>query len=164
MKFKLLSGDVNWKDYGGKFVSKRLNNGEFDYWLVLDVVNMHEATGDETLDKYHIAIQAVSPQAAGENNVNKAVSSAGFSDEALESEWAQSDLFKVECLSEYGIFAVLWQASGNNINALLKQARKESAIIESMFGFYMDRPKNRIGQNGWQLIAGQDVQDYLKSL
>jgi len=39
MRFKFLTGDVNWETYGGKWVSPKLNNGDFDYWLVLEFVN-----------------------------------------------------------------------------------------------------------------------------
>ena len=35
MNLKFLTGDINWTEYGGKFVTKKLNNGDFDYWLVL---------------------------------------------------------------------------------------------------------------------------------
>lgn len=153
MHFKFLSGDVNWKDYGGKFVSKRLNNGEFDYWLVLSVTNMHEATGEYDQDRYHVQIEAVSPESAGKHNLDQALGSCGFSDDDLE--WYENNpLIQVNALSEYGIFAILWDKSGNNIHQLLKAARHESQLIEMLFGFYMDKPENRIGQSGWDLIQG----------
>lgn len=160
MKFKFLTGDVNWQQYGGKFISKRLNNGDFNYWLVMDVTNMWDATGDEEQDKYHVSIQAVSPEAAGQDKVNHAFGSAGYSDEQL-TEAENNPIWQVEALSSYGIFAVLWQQSGNNINDLMQQARKESDLIQMLFGFYMDRPENGLGQDGWQLIRGQDVREFL---
>jgi hypothetical protein len=163
LKFKFLTGDVNWQEYGGKFVSKRLNNGDWDYWLVLTVTNMWDATGEDDQDKYHVQIEAVSPMAAGKENVDKAISSWGMSDEDI-AKYEKNPLFHVEALSEYGIFAMLWQASGNNINALLKDARKEADLITMLFGFYMDRSENGIGQDGWSLISGQDIRDYFKSL
>ena len=42
MRFKFLTGDVNWQTYSGLFVSRRLNNGDFDYYLVLRVENWNE--------------------------------------------------------------------------------------------------------------------------
>lgn len=162
MQFKFLTSDVNWQKYGGKFVSKKQNNGDFDYWLVLTVTNMWDATGDEEQDKYHVQIEAVSPEQAKEH-LNKAFSSMGFSDEQL-AQYENDPIIQVETLSEYGIFACLWQKSGNNLNDLMKQARKESDLINMLFGFYMDRPENGIGQDGWQLIRGQDVREYFKGL
>lgn len=160
MKFKFLTGDVNWQTYGGKFVSKRLNNGDFDYYLVLDVINWHDATGDESQDKYNVSIQAVSPMAAGEEKVNQALGSMGLSDDQM-TQYENEPLIQVEALVTYGIFAQLYTANGNNLNEMLKTARREADLIHGLFGFYMDRPENGLGQNGWQLIRGQDVREFL---
>jgi hypothetical protein len=154
LKFKMLSGDIDWKRYGAKFVSKRLNNGDFDYWIVLEVTNMHEATGDEDREKYYVTLTAVSPESVSQKNIDRALSCCGFSDEEIE-ERAQDPLLLVEALSDYGIFAVLWQGTGNNIRQLMKTAHKEAFFSSRFFGFYMDRSMNMIGQTGWDLIAGK---------
>lgn len=155
MKFKFLAGDVNWKQYGGKFISKRLNNGDFNYYLVMDVLNMHDATGDEDQPKYNVSIQAVSPESVNPDKLQSILSDTGMRDLYDNPE------FQAEVLSEYGIFALLWQKDGDNLNSLMWEARREADLIESLFGFYMDKPENRIGQNGWQLIRGQDVREFL---
>jgi hypothetical protein len=156
-KFTFLTGDVNWKQYGGKFISPRQNNGDWNYYLIISVTNMWDATGDEEQDKYDVEIQAVSPEAA-KDKLDSAFSSAGFSDEQLK-QYQNDPIVQAEVLSEHGIYARLWGASGNNINELMKQARKESELINGLFGFYMDKPENGIGQDGWQLIRGQDVRE-----
>jgi hypothetical protein len=153
IKFKMLSGDINWKRYGAKFVSKRLNNGDFDYWIVLEVTNLHEATGDEDLEKYCVTLTAVSPECVSPENIDSALSCYGLSDDQMES-LDQNPLFLVDVLSDYGIFAVLWQGTGNNIRQLMKTAHIEAFLSSRFFGFYMDRPMNGIGQTGWDLIAG----------
>jgi hypothetical protein len=153
-KFKMLSGDTDWKRYGAKFVSKRLNNGDFDYWIVLEVTNMHEATGDEDQEKYYVTLTAVSPESVSQKNIDSALSCCGFSDDQMES-LDQNPLLLVEALSDYGIFAVLWQGTGNNIRQLMKTAHEEAFFSSRFFGFYMDRPMNGIGQTGWDLIAGK---------
>lgn len=160
MRFKMLSGDVNWRVYGGKFVSKRLNNGDWDYWLVLEVINMWDACGDkDDQPQYYVTISAVSPQAAGPENVDQAIGSCGFSDDTDTS----NPLLQVEALSDYGISALLWQEQGNNIARLLREAHMETRKIDMLFGIYMDGPKNGIGQNGWDLISGQDIRAFLAS-
>ena len=63
MRFKFLTGDVNWKEWGGKFVSPKQNNGDWDYWLVMDVINIPNETGDESVSKYYVSIHAVAPDA-----------------------------------------------------------------------------------------------------
>jgi len=65
------------------------------------------------------------------------------------------DLMKVELLASYGVYAVLSRHDGNNYRAVLKEARKEAYMASAlMFGFYMDRPQNRIGSTGWDTIQG----------
>lgn len=160
MRFKFLVGDVNWKDYGGKFISPKLHNGDWPYYLILDVTNWHEATGDEEQPKYCVSIIAVSPEAAGPENVEKALDSCGIDPDIFPEKLAEE--LKAEALATYGIFACLWQRQSNNINTLLKEARREANLITSLFGFYMDRPENRIGQDGWSLIRGQDIREFLE--
>jgi hypothetical protein len=159
IKYKFLTGDVNWKTYGGKFVSQKLNNGDFDYWLVLEVLNMPEATGDDDQPTYLVQVSAVSPDEAKEENLARAFQCCGFSDEDTE-KYKNNDLIKVEVLSDYGVSAPLWNASGNNIKKLLKEAHEQSQAINGLFGFFMDTPKNMVGSTGWDLIAGNLVFRY----
>lgn len=147
MKFKTLYADST----TGKYISKKLNNGDWDYWLVLDVIDLHDAGMDDG-PKYDVSIQAVSPEAAGNENLQKAFSCCGMPED-LEKDV----MYQVEALSNYGIFAPLWNESGNNLKALLHAARKESDLIHFLFGFYMDGPKNGVGSTGWDLIAGDDT-------
>ena len=153
MKFTFLTGDVNWLEYGAKWVSPKLNNGDFDYWIVMDFNNMDEACGSDNKGqpKYHIDLSAVSPHEAGEQNIARAYDCCGVVGEARE----QADsLCLVECLHSYGTKALLWQSSGNNAHKLLKEARKQAACASGLFGFYMDGAKNRIGTTGWEAIRG----------
>ena len=38
MRFSFLSGDMNFTRYGGKWISTRRNNGEFDYYFVIELL------------------------------------------------------------------------------------------------------------------------------
>jgi hypothetical protein len=147
MNFKMLSGDVNWRKYGGKFVSKKLNNGDFDYWLVMEVINWLDATGDDSQGKYVVSLSAISPDSVSKENLNRALESTGLT--------GVRKLDLVLALSDYGIYAPLWNESGDNLKVLLKEAHKQAILSSGLFGFYMDRPKNRLGQTGWNLIAGE---------
>lgn len=146
-RFTFLTGDVNWLQYGGKWVSQKLSNGEFDYWLVLELVNMHDATGDEDQEKYNVALYAVSPDQAGAENLKRAFDCCGIPEEQMNEP-----LVQVEALTSYGVHALLWQSNGNNAHKLLREAKRQP--VEGLFGFYMDRPENRIGSTGWELIKG----------
>lgn len=151
MKFKILSGDVNWRDYGAKWISPKLNNGEFDYWLVLEFTNMDEACGrdNEGKPKYVVSLSAVSPQEAGPDNLKKAFDCCGMPEEAKNDPLAQ-----VEALHSYGIAAHLWQSEGKNAHKLLREAKRQAIPVSGLFGFYMDAPENKIGSTGWEFIRG----------
>jgi len=149
-KFTFLTGDINWQTYGGKWVTPKLNNGDFDYWIVLEFINMHDATGEENGPKYHVSLAAVSPTQAGDN-LQKAFECCGIEP---DSDTAKNELCQVECLHSYGTTAHLWQQSGNNASKLMAEAKKQAQVCSGLFGFYMDEPKNKIGTTGWEAIKG----------
>jgi len=166
IRFKFLSGDVNWQTYGGKFVSKRLCNGydskgavkgrdcDFHYWLVLDVHPDEDwEYGDKKRSKYYVSLSVVSPEAAGPKELDAAIGSWGLFDDQL-AEYMKDPLFLVECLHSYGVAAFVWQDSGNNLSKLMRAARKEAQAVEMLFGFYMDRQQNAIGSDGWDCVRG----------
>jgi hypothetical protein len=152
MKFKFLTGDVNWMEYGGKFVSSKLRGKGFDYWMVIDFTNMDDACGDDNngRPKYHAELSSVSPQQAGRDNLMKAFESCG----ASEGEVGCGDLIKVEVLHSYGIRGLLWQGDGNNANTLLKTAKAEAALAHSGISSAMNKPVNRIGTTAMEAMSG----------
>lgn len=151
-RFKFLTGDVNWLSYGGKWVSSKLNNGEFDYWLVMELINMDDACGrdNEGHPTYIVSLSAVAPSEAGDK-LKSAFECCGVDQ---SDECASNPLVQVECLHSYGVHTVLWQDNGNNARKLMRQARKEAQLANMLFGFYMDRAVNRIGTTGWEAIKG----------
>lgn len=148
IRFKWLSGDVNDLLYGGKWVSSKQNNGEFDYWFVIELVNMWDATGNEKQDKYYVTLGAVAPAEVGQKEWDSALSCVGVDDKPVDV------LAQVEILHDYGTYAVLGQWSGSNTRRMLAVARKRARRAEFFFGFYMDRPQNMIGTTGWDAIKG----------
>jgi len=151
IKFKFLTGGEDWPTYGGKFISPRQSNGEFDYYLVLDFVNMHEATGEEDQDKYYITVLAVAP------GLNEEVANQQLAEYGLPEDYVVTEEMKADALASYGIAAHLKVFSGNNYHKLLREAKKECQTIPLLFGFYMDRPENRLGATGWDFIAGNPL-------
>ena len=148
MKLRQVGGDVDWKDYSGLFVTKKLNNGEFDYWLFVEFINMEDATGDTSQGKYMVTIDAVAPGVVEREDIKEAFESLGF-------EKVPKDKLKVAiALQQYGVKATLWSKMGNNAEKLMQEAREETDKISSLFGFYMDRRLNMIGNTGWDFIRG----------
>lgn len=150
IRFKFLTGDVNWQEYGGSFISAKYNNGDWDYWLVMEVLNL-----DETDAKYNVSVMVVSPEAAGNTNLSKALAQYGFEEQDAEvPEYFNSDIGKVEALATYGIKAQVWNENGNNLAKLMLKAKRDLVTINGLFGFFMDSPQNGIGSTGWDLVAG----------
>ena len=146
--FEFLVGDVNWRDYWGKWVSPKMNNGDWDYWLVIEIINV-EGFGWETGCTHIVSLSAVSPEAAGDKRVKKAMASCG--PDQVESPDEETI---VEALHTYGISALLWQDEGTDPDELLEEAKKQAMAARSLFGFYMDGPKNVLGHTGWDFIRG----------
>ena len=147
MKMKLF------QDYDSEksWLSEKWNNGDWNIYFLLRVQYLEDMMGDEAPAKYCVEILAVSPEAAGPDNVKKAIDSCGNDTEGKEIP----DDMKVEALASYGIYAPLYSKSGNNMKSLLKEARKEFKLIHAFtFGFKMDCPVNRIGDTGWDWLQG----------
>ncbi len=154
LKFKWLTGDMDWIDHGGTWISKRLNNGDWDYWLTISICNI-ECCGSD--DKYLVDLQAVSIEAA-KDKLEEAIESCCYGDIEID------EMLKIEALVSYGVTATLWSETGNNAYKLLKEARIQATGASSMFGFYMDGPKNALGHTGWDFISGDTSLDKVKHL
>ena len=154
MNLKQVGGDINFLQYGGIFATKKLNNSEFDYWLFVELINMEEATGDTDTDTYMITIKAVSPTEPSEDTKKSAMECLGLDEKV--PEMSQIEPFEMaKILNEYGTGAVLFSEQGNNAKELFKTAREECEKISMLFGFYMDRQQNMIGNTGWDFIKGE---------
>jgi hypothetical protein len=148
MRFTFLTGGVNWKDYGGKFISPKQNNGEFDYWFLIDVMNNNEYMEDPVFT-YSVEVTVISPEMINDEDKERALESCGMPEmEMNEKLW-------IDVLSSYGCGLVpIWNGHGNNIAKLMKEAREQTMIGSIMFGFFMDRPVNMIGTTGWDALKG----------
>lgn len=150
-RFKFLTGDINWQQYGGTWLSQKLNNGEFDYWLAIKVMNWEDATGEKPDgNTYNVELLSVSPSEAGPENIKQAFGCCGMDDDSL----LNNPVCQCDALLSYGVYAHLWSADGKNIHKLMRAAREQALLASSLYGFYMDRVQNRIGDSGWDFQRG----------
>ena len=166
VRFHFLTGDASPEVYGGKWISNRQSNGEFDYYFVIELMNWEEAVGERDAagkPTYNLSLTVVSPQQAGEKHLESAYSCCGIEDEMLETAKKNGSLVEVqvEALHAYAGGVPVWGEDGNNWRKLFKEARKQAEISTIMFGFVMDRPVNRIGETGWEALRHADVKDVL---
>jgi len=157
MRFSFLTGDVNYTTYGGKWISTRQSNGEFDYYFVIELLNWRETVGEREApaETYNISLSVVSPQEA-QDKIGAALDCCGITEAMLQSATGNGyrDSVLVEALYTYGVHTPVWSKDGNNWRALMGEARQEAGQCEFLFGFYLDRPVNRIGTTGWESLRG----------
>jgi len=154
--FKWLTGDVNWRDYGGKWISNKLNNGKYDYWFVIDFVNLYEACGEREANemggKYSCSLEVVSPSLAGEENLKKALQGWDMEDKPLSE---LSDEMKVELLSSYGVHAAVWSECGKYANKLIAEAKKQAKTMgELEYNQAMNTFANALGHTREDFLRG----------
>jgi hypothetical protein len=158
VRFHWLTGDVNFLSYGGKWISNKQSNGEFDYWFVLEIINWEDAVGEreakERGHRYIVELRVVAPSEVPEEHRKAAVKSCWNDTYSLNLDAISSENM-VEILDTYGISAPVFSIEGNNARKLLRRAREEANVMEAFsFGFVMDRPCNAIGSTGWDFIKG----------
>ena len=163
VKFKFLTGDCNVSQYGGKFISNKQNNGEFDYYFVIELMNWKEAVGEREApaETYNVCLSVVSPMQAGEKNLKEAYSCCGIDEEMVANAGKNLAEIQVEALHAYAGGVPVWQGNGNNWRELMKEAKKEAQNCEGFFGFYLDKPVNALGETGWERLRLADVKEVL---
>lgn len=126
------------------YVSQKLNNGDFEYFLVLEVLDLREACDERG---YVVSIHAVSEQKLGEDEVNR-----------LLSDYDQTEIIdeqtKAAMLAIEGYSAVLFCEKVFNKRKAVKLGKEQAEAIHVLFGFYMDQPLNLVGSTGWDFIRG----------
>lgn len=145
IKLKWLTGDVNYLDYGGKWITaKSFQDGKHKVWGVVrldpDVEGVEE--------KYVVSVSAVSPSQY--EDVENAMSSWDLEDpwDELEPE------FQVKVIHSYDGGAPIAELYGNNFNKLMKEARQ---ALEDYFGSYktrVNKPVNKLMANGKDFLKG----------
>jgi len=155
IKLSQIGGDVNWEEYSGQFiVDEKFNNGDFDYYLIIDFTNLKEAMGDEAENKYSVSINAVAPSQVSKDKIKSAFDSTGIEEKEEINRLTKDKKALSGILSEYGIHASLYNQDGNNAKELMNEAKKQIPAINTLFGFYMDKPVNMMGNSGWDSIKG----------
>lgn len=150
MNLNFVHGDVDFKEHGGVFVTKKLNSGDFDYFIFCEVVNLknHDIS---TKNKYMFTLSVVSPTEPSKETVDDSLKDYLDVNETRED---LTDLDIATALHDYGVSAQVFNVSGNNINKMFANIRKKCNEIKVMFGFYMDKPINMVGDTGWDFVKG----------
>lgn len=99
-------------------------------------------------ESFHVEILAVNPGIQRKETIEEI-------EQEFDISWKDLDEdAKISILCDRGIAATLWQDSGDNEEKLLEKAKEELKVIETLAGFYLDRPQNAIGSTGWDFMKG----------
>jgi hypothetical protein len=132
------------------YMSDKRNNGEFDYWVVMEVTDWFDAVGErEAPGRWLVELKVVSPSEAGEENLKRAYASCG-----MDGVDTSNPEIQVELLKDYGVCAPIFSMTGNNLRKLMKEARQKARLSDMLFGFFMDVPVNLVGATGWDAVRG----------
>jgi len=161
MRFKFLTGDIDWQTYGGQFISKKLSAGEeFDYWLVMEVINLEEAGCDEDGFTYGVGLGAVAPELISADVIQDRL-------DQFDADWV-NEYFKklgdreqheilVAELHAYGSYGTLSWEEGNNLRELMKEARARADHIAAHPWRYFNDVANQLGSTYLDFMRGNPL-------
>lgn len=154
IQWEFLTGDVNWEDHGGCWISQRLSNGEFWYWLVRSLDILSEEWDDAIDDyrkTYYCKLAVVAPSQFKEKD--SAMRSPG-----IEKAWDELDEhWQVEAVFSYSGGATIHQCQGEDYQDLFDEIQVEARQSSVLFGFQMDTAQNALGSSGWDFLKGDPL-------
>jgi hypothetical protein len=146
-KFEVLTGDVNYLDYGAKWYRQTSES----CYHVITLVNMWDATGDDDQDKYDIQLEEIDLAEISQKNIDSALSCCGWNDDQEITA-----LMTIDSISNYGCFAYMGHWSGNNFKKLWNIAYNESFSLsdEDYHEKRMNRTVNQLGSTAREVMQG----------
>jgi len=158
-KWELLSGDVNWEDYGAMWV--RQDPGNARVYFVLRFENLIECMGERDvkesgLDQYLCTVYRVDLDDQPEDQIKGALDCCGIDLADLDPEY--HELALVECLVSYGAAAPMGEHSNPHYANRARAAARRDA--ESMMSSptrtkrLLNRPVNALGSTAAEYARG----------
>jgi hypothetical protein len=143
---------VDDSDYGILWLSDEINYGDwpFRFAIRLQYADYWSQEWADQAGRYHVSILVVSPTAA-QANIPDVARSLGI---GLEQFNEASGEAQCSMLIDYGYAACLAQEQGNNLRQTLAKMKHLLPEVNFMFGFWMDKQLNAIGDTGWDWVAG----------
>ena len=161
-KWQFLTGDANFKMYGGKWYNK-IND---DVYHVISLINLWDAMGDEGgLNQYNVELQEIDFNILSEKNIISAMECCGMSNSNNETDKVNR-LMLVESISDYGCYIPMGNWSGNNYKNLLARARDESRCLmgEEYHEKQLQRPVNQIGSTALEYGQGDTISAMIRGI
>lgn len=137
IRFKFLSGDLDWATYGGTWISKKFNSEdpEGSYYLVRKLENLYEITGEANPSKYACSLIMVALQSTKTDYPEEMQSAVHFASmsyvdgvlvDADGDTVPNPELVEVEALVDYGFYENLYCVYGNNYKELFRACQDKA--------------------------------------
>ena len=145
MKFEAIN---TFKEFGKElYQSEVLNNGDFDYRIYIESLDLEEYTGDVGFT-LNVKVAKTLNFITDEQKLNIADTHCLEVTQITDANILEYGL----CASIDGVKDIIPTETEaiELINQFIKDADKYSGLI----GFYLDRQQNRIGNDGWDFLDG----------
>lgn len=152
------------------------NHGDFNFRYAIKAFDMAEYVGEKevgTESPLYIELYVISPEQVGEKETKMALASWGLDDD-LPEDTEEREVMLCELLLGYGTAAGIYSLVGGHARIFndgwweepegvdlgeelyegVKLMKQHAMFVDSMFGFFMDRPLNAIGATGWDWVKG----------
>jgi len=99
-------------------------------------------------NKYYTGLMVIkSPESLSKENLEKVAETSGIKPEEVN----------YQDISMYGFQATVASKMGTEeeLQGMIKELSKEAVAIESLLGFFLDKPQNLIGNTGWDFLDGR---------
>jgi hypothetical protein len=127
-----------------QFISKdTFNNGDFDYRLHIHIYTKEYDCAD--FPKKFMGILQVGKTVKYTKKKNLQSIQQSFCTQEVDDSM----------VVEAGYQATIVAMHSNSIQYIKKQFTKKSKVVNMLFGFYMDKPQNRVGNTGWDFLDGK---------
>ncbi len=154
--FKFLTGDINYHEHGGSFISQKYTNnnshGPFEFYLVAEWYNPSE--GCHPFDflgcpKYGLLLSVVAPSLCPQEELLSAARSMDVQD-ILKVD----PITQVEVLASNGIKHNLWDDIGDNYQKLWREMVNFWKENGDSLTKELAKPANILGSTGWDMLKG----------
>ena len=155
--FKFWSGDVTYVDYGGTWCWQA---GPLEFHFI-ELMNWEDQVGAREAEEvgytYNVELKIVHVGELSDRQVMSAIRSMGCEEALQELETKKDIVGKLRliagCAAEYGTFCRGFDENGNNYRKLIAEA-KQASLNWAGDDSILNRPVNRIGQTGRELMRG----------
>jgi len=107
----------------------------------------------EEVDRWWVQLEVV-PVSVSPEQARKAIDSSNWQD--AEESWKRHGDWRDSAwdLQSYGTAVPVWskEVDDDKLDQAIQEARDQALGVDGMFGFYLDRPVNRMGETGWDWL------------